>query len=606
MNDEYKPRSVWALPAGPTAERGAARAAWLAAAGLAVLAALLAGPAFRHLREAPPPPPEPLRSAWVPPPALDLGAGAEHPFGLAIAPDGRRLVFPAARDGDIALWLHDLRTGATERLPGTDGAVMPFWSPDGTRIGFFAPSAIRAFDVPGGGVSEITAAESAWGASWNAAGDLVFAAGERSGLQWRAADGSTRTLTTPDAAAGETAHLLPAFLDDGRHIVFVVRAEAAARRGVWLTSSDAPGVRHRLTNSDVQAITAGGRLIYASDSALVSQAIDAAQGRLTGPVDVLGLDVGRGPRGQLMAAASAGTLIFAPTAPALRQLVWMARDGGIIGAAGGPGEYGALRIAPDGRRVAVTELAPQLRTLDVMIIDGARPVPERLSRSTDADDDPAWSPDGLRVAWTNARRKVMVRGAGAVLPEETIATFDGTTRVTGWTPDGSGVIVSSVDPATREDIWLIRLRGDGAPRKLVATPFADVQGTMSPDGRWLAYASDESGMLEVYVERAEDRSPEPATRVRVTSGGGSDPRWRRDGRELFFRRGSEIHAAMLAEGRGQIEVTSTSMLFETEAPARWFDATSDGRRFLLNLHKSAAAPEPARLLLEWSRTGGTR
>jgi Tol biopolymer transport system component len=168
-------------------------------------------------------------------------------------------------------------------------------------------------------------------------------------------------------------------------------------------------------------------------------------------------------------------------------------------------------------------------------------------------------------------------------------------------PDGRGLIVTRTMTDTREDVWLVATEGTGEPRALVATPFADVQGTVSPDGRWIAYASDESGQFDIYVERVQDRSPGPGTRERVSSGGGSDPRWSGDGRELFFRRGSQIHAAMPALGRGQNALATTSMLFDTEVGVRTFDVAPDGRRFLLNLPASPAAPGPATLIVNWPR-----
>jgi Tol biopolymer transport system component len=585
-----------------TDEAGISMPMALAVVAMTMTIALLAAPAIRHWRETAPPPPASVRAAWLAPPGLEVGAGADYPFGLAIAPDGRRVVFPARRDGTISLWLQDLRTGQVDSLPGTDTAVMPFWSPDGARIGFFVPGAIKVFELADASVSELGPAESARGAAWNSSGDLVFAASPDLGLQIRRADGSVQALTTVDASAGESSHALPTFLDDDRHVVFFVQAESPMRQGAWLTSIDTPEDRVRLVGTDAQPLYANGRIIYASDTAIVSQRLDLENRRLAGEVAVLGVGVGRGPAGQLLAAAAGDALIFAPPSSTLRELTWFNRDGARESVMS-TGVFGAVRIAPDGRRVAVTELQPQLRTLDVVIFEPPNPVPIRLSRSTDADDSPAWSPDGLRVAWVSGRRKILVRGAGAVLEEETVAVFDEPVRVSGWTPDGSAIIFSRRLAGTRDDIWMVPVRPGGEPRSIVATPFADVQGTVSPDGRWIAYASDESGEFEIYVERFverfADRSPEPATRIRVTSGGGSDPRWRRDGRELFFRRGGGIHAAVLAAGRGQIEIRSTSMVVETDEVPDWFDAAPTGRRFLLNLHQSGQAPAPATLLLHY-------
>jgi Tol biopolymer transport system component len=581
--------------------RASGRRFWWLLVALAALLVGVAVPAVQHLRETPPPPPAPVRATWTAPPEVQPGAGPDFPFGLALAPDGRRVVFPGTRDGVVQLWLQDLRTGAVTALPGSDAATLPFWSPDGSRIGFFAAGAVRALDVDAAAVAEVTAAETPRGGTWNARGDLVFAGSAEGGLTLRTADGTTRTLTSPDTGAGELAHVFPVFLPDGEHLVFFVRAkaEAQARQGVWLTTTTDPSRRERLVGTASQAVVAAGRLVFSNDGVLVAQDLDLAARRLTGRATVLGVSVGQSPHGQLLATAADDVLIFSPPVSSLRQLAWVTRAGEPAGTLGSPGDTWSIRIAPDGRRVAATMLEPLLRTLDVVLYDGTSLVPGRVSLSIDTDESPAWSPDGLRVAWASAGRALTMRGAGAVLPAETIRRFDELIRVTDWTPDGSAVVVSRTMAATRDDLWLVPVRGGGEPRAMVETPFADVQGVVSPDGRWMAYASDESGRLEIYVEALRDRSPGPGTRERVTSGGGSDPRWSRDGRELFFRRGSGIHVATPALGRGQSAAAATSMLFETKADLRTFDVTPDGQRFLLNLSAAPTAAPPATLLVNW-------
>jgi Tol biopolymer transport system component len=575
------------------------RALVVALAVVSAFAAVLAIPAVRHWRERPPTAPAPLRAAWVPSAPVLTGAGPDFPFGLAIAPDGRRLVFPATREGELALWLQDLRTGRAEPLPGTEGAVLPFWTPDGSRVGFFARGRLLAIDTESGRTSDLAEAPDPRGGAWTRAGDVVFASSARGGLQHLRADGTVATLTTPDAAAGETAHLLPVVLDDDRHVVFLVHATTTTRQGIWMAALEHPDDRVRLTSSASHGLVSGGYLVYGTEDALVTQRIDLVERRLAGPVAVIGLDVGRGPLGQLFATASSDTLIYGPPASQAREVIWVSRTGERIGTVGGPGEIWTVRAGPGGRRVAAAHLSPQLRTADIVLFDGSSPVPAQLSLSTNADEFPAWSPDGLRVAWTVGRRTVTIRGAGAQLPEETVARFDEAVRVTDWTPDGRAIVITRSNASTRDDIWLVPIR-DGEPRPLVTTPFADTQGAVSPDGRWIAYASDDSGEFEVYVAGIMDRSPEPAARVRVTSGGGSDPRWRRDGRELFFRRGSEIHVATLALGRGQNELASTSMLIDTGGDLRSFDVSGDGQRFLLNLdRRSGPAPGPTTLVAGW-------
>ncbi len=559
--------------------------------------ALTAVPAVRHWREVPPAPPPTIRATWTPPVGVVVGAGEDYPFGLVLAPDGRRAVFPGGRDGHTQLWVQDLATGVATALPGTDRGVLPFWSADGGRIAFFADGSVKAITVSDRRIVELARVARPRGGTWNGRGEIVFT-NDEGGLSLVSAGQSEGQgqVTTVDGGAGERAHLFPAFVDD-THLVVLIQADSLARQGLYLVSTS-DGTRTRLTGASTSAVPADGQLLYANSGSLVSQELDLTSARLVGRPEVLAARVGESPSGQLLASAAADAVVFSDPVSTQHELVWFARDGSRLGTVGTPGDYWQVRVAPDGRRVAVTTREPLLRTLDIVQFDGRTVLPSRVSLSIDADEWPAWSPDGLRVAWVQGGRAVMIRGAGAVLPAETLTRFDEPTRVTDWTADGRNLVVSRSMADTRDDLWLVPVRGTGPPQQLVSTPFADVQGTISPDGRRVAYASDESGVFEVYVEGIMDRSPEPATRERVSSGGGSDPRWSRGGQELFFRRGPEIHVATPALGRGQNAVAATSMVFRTEVAPRSFDVGPDGQRFLLSV-PAATPPAPATLLLHW-------
>ena len=577
----------------------------LIVAALALLVVFTGVTALRHWREPPlPPAPRPIRATWTAPSALVVGASGEYPFGLALAPDARRLAFAAARDGHVQLWLQDLSSGVLTPLPGTERAALPFWSRDGQRLGFFADGLIKAFSIDDARVTDLTAVARARGACWSAQGDLIFTNddGGLSVVAGRESAGTpaapARVLTAIDREAGEIGHLWPALVPDGAHVVAFVRAEAGARQGLYSIAVK-DGARTRLTGAAASGIPVGDQLVYSNDGALIRQTLDIAAGRLIGRAHVLGVRVGHSPLGQLLAAAAGDTLVFSEPMTVERELVWFSRAGVRLGTVGAPADIWSATVAPDGQRVAATVLDPLLRTLDVVAFDGRSLMPSRVSLSIDTDESPVWSPDGSRVAWVQGGRAVMVRGAGAVLPAEVLARFDQRVSLSQWTADGANLVVSRTMPDTHEDLWLVPFRGGGAPRAVVSTPFSDVGGVVSPDGRWIAYASDESGQMDVYVQAIQDRSPGPATRERVSSGGGSDPRWSRTGHELFFRRGGEIHVAMPASGRGQNAVAATSMLFKTEVPARSFDVAPDGR-FLLNL-PVVTPPPPATMILNWAQ-----
>ncbi len=246
---------------------------------------------------------------------------------------------------------------------------------------------------------------------------------------------------------------------------------------------------------------------------------------------------------------------------------------------------GICGIAPDGKRLVVTEIDRQLRTLDVFIRTASQPAPTRLSLSTDVDESGVWSPDGLRIAWAGQRRKVMLRGAGAVLPEQTIATFDSPVQVWDWSRDGRSLLIGRKNTDTGDDLWIQPPVEGAAAQPYATAAFDQAYGAFSPDGRSIAYASNESGQFDIYV----DTFPKPGTRVRVTTAGGTEPRWSDDGRELFFRRGSAIHSVRFATGsRRSNRLRSCSTSAQT---IRSYDVSRDGR-FLVNVAATSQAAAP--------------
>lgn len=572
--------------------------------GLAMVAAF-AVPAIRHWQEVPPPPPPSLRLEL---PDADVGAGVGYPFGLAVAPDGRRLVFPTTRDGRVSLRMRDLATGEEHALPVMEGAVMPFWSADGSRVAYFAGGHLRELNVASGVDVDRLPAPSPRGGAWLPPGDVLLAPAVNGPLvRVRAGAKDAEPFTELDTTAGEVSHGMPVVARDGRHLIFHVRATSSARGGIWWASIDRPAERRRLVGSDAHGVLSDERLLFASDTALMAQRIDLEAGALLGRPVMLATPVGHGPLGQIfVAVAEEGPLLYSAPASALRTLTWVDRSGAAVGTLGGPADSWDLRIAPrpsaGGERVAVTQADAQLGTLDVWAYEGGRPLPLRISPAIDADDQAVWSPDASRIAWVQGRRTVMVRGAQSVLPEEAARRFDGPVRLWDWSPDGRWLIIGLTEASSRDDLWMLSTRGDEELRPLVRSPFRDTDAVVSPDSRWIAYTSDDSGHGEIYV----DSFPAPGHRARLTFGGGVTPRWRGNGQELFFRRDRQLHAIALSPtASGTLEAHRTTMLFEASSDIRAYDVTKDGTRVLLNLPAAAAAPR-VQVIVNWNADGADR
>jgi Tol biopolymer transport system component len=578
------------------------RPASLIIAGAAILcASALAVPAWRHWHETAPPLPDALRLTLPPFDDLTLGTGSDHPFGLALAPDGRRLAFPASRAGTSQIWVRQVTTGEAAALPGTEGGILPFWSPDGQQLGFFADARLKTLTLSSGQIRELADAPAPRGGVWHPSGAIVFAPKNDSGLvEWRPDTADLRVLTQVDAARGESSHRFPTLArrpgEPSRwEVVFFVQASEAARGGLWTAS----GVR--LTASDTSALAADDWLLYARGNALLAQRIEWSDENeprpaLAGQAQLIGMPVGRSALGQLFATTAADAIVYGSAQTQLRDLRWVDRRDATQGTLAAQVDAWDLRIAPHGGRVAVTQLDTQLGTLDVWVYDGGRLLPRRVSQAIDVDELAVWSPDASRLAWVQARRAIMTRGAQAQLPEQPLRQFDTPIRLWDWSPDGKHLVVGRNRPGTRDDLIIISA-GSGASGEspYAQSAFNEVHADISPDGHWMAYASDESGQPEVYV----DSFPTPGRRARVTTGGGSEPRWGTNATEMFFRRGSEMHVASVSFPGDTPEATGTARLFDAGGDIRAYDVTPDGQRFLLNVPAPTAKPQPIVVIVNW-------
>ena len=582
-----------------------------AIAALVLLASTI-GLAVLHFTEAPVTPAS-ARFQIAPPPKTGFD------IYLALSPDGRRLAFTARDEkGVLQLWVRDLESLEARPLPGTEGAWSPFWSPDSRFLAFAVERTLKKIDVTGGPPQTIGDAAATVGmGAWSPDGAIVF--GTRGAGPLRkvpASGGSPENLTSVDASAGETFHAFPFFLPDGRHFLYFRQSLDPEVQGVYAGSLDlAPDQqsRTRLTHATMGPIyTAGGdtgRLLFLRNATLMAQAFDPASLRVTGEPTPVVERVGSSGSFGYFSASSTDVLAYrtgSATAPNLNQLTWMNRKGQTIETVAEPGNYtnsaNALALSPDARH-AIVAISPT-PSADLWLLEFARAIQTRLTSHEAADVSPVWSPDGTSAVFRSNRPgpgSVYVKDINGNADESVL--FPSTQRFTptDWSHDGRFVSL------TRDtlDLWVLPLEGTKVPMPLLETRFNETAARWSPDDRWLAYASDETGENEVYLRPfavAADGKPGLGTKWRVSTDGGAQPRWRRDGKELFYRNGA---GAVMA-----VDVTALNGKVQTGLPHQLFipsplstvgwDVAPDGQRFLFSLPVDQAVnADPITVVLNW-------
>ena len=512
-------------------------------------------------------------------------AGAALGDSFALSPDGRRVVFEAY---DVAssrggLWLRELETGESRRLVGTEGGELPFWSPDGRQIGFFAQGELRRLDPAGGAPQLVCDAPTPRGAAWGEDGRIVLSASFRTGLSVvPATGGAPRPLTTLDAARKEKSHRFPVFLPGGERLLFLAQtAEGGSRDDASaIEALDlATGKRTRLVAANSSPLYApSGHLLFWRDGSLFAQRLDARRLALAGEPMAIAAGVAYNQNEQALAAVShEGTLVYQTgTRGSLGTLVWIDRRGIDTAPIRERELFGDFALSHDGRLLAYSFTGEGQGATDLWVHDLERGSARRLTFEAGSEFRPAWSPDDRAIYYANDARndgaifRRAVDGTGAL--EEV-----GTTEQGIWpmqvAPDGGWLVVGAVGSGSSDDLMRFDLESKRIT-PLVTTPFLDQMGSISPDGRLLAYASEESGRWEIYVQALGAGGG----RWQVSSEGGYLPRWRGDGRELFFGSDPDRMMAVAVEPGDVPSFATPVELFRRVLGG--FDVTPDGQRFV--------------------------
>jgi Tol biopolymer transport system component len=481
-------------------------------------------------------------------------------------------------------------------IAGTEGALQPFWSPDGRSLGFFADGKLKRVALAGGPPRVLASAPTSWGGTWGAGGDIVFSADPLGGLSRVSADGGTPQAFTT-LGKGEEAHHWPSFLPDGRHFVFLGDAPTTAGHTLRLGSLDSGSsveIVHAVSNV---SFVPPDLLLFVRAGTLLAQRFDPRSGKARGEPVPLGAPIARlGDQHEYDFGASAGVLAFRTRAPETR-LTWIDRTGKRLESVGEPQLYSGFRISPDGRRVVYARRDRDERPENIWVLDLARGSVTRVSSTPDGDFNPAWSPDGSRVYFSSYRGgkqgDVYATPSGGGGPDELVFASPDDKMPVAVTPDGRTLLLETLTQSTKGDVDVVSL-----PEKkrtpFAATPFDERLGDLSPDGRFVAYSSDESGRHEVYVKPIGG-----GNRVPVSSDGGKAPLFRPDGKELFYiSPAGMLMAAPVTPGPA----------FEAGPPrpicsaAAWggYAVSSDGERFLVSLRADESLPATT-VVLDWTR-----
>jgi Tol biopolymer transport system component len=498
-------------------------------------------------------------------------------------------------------------------IPGTEGALHPFWSPDGKAIGFFAHGKLKRVAVDGGPAIVLADAPNPRGGTWSQSGVIVFAPSYRDAPLMRVSEngGPVEPVTVLDRAQEEVTNRWPAFLPDGIHFLYSVVSLRDDRRGVYIGSVDAPAARSNqlLFASESGAVYAPlgdgrhGALLSVGEDRIEVRPFDPARRVLTGDARSIGIDaVGTSPHHAALVSASADVLAYsAVRVPWGSRFSSIRRDGSDLQVISRYDLGGFPRISPDGGRLARARVDPLRGNPDIWLDDLQRGTQLRLTTSADFDVMPVWSPDGREVAYRSG-----------TLNESTIgfAAADGTglTRTlscpqlpcepSDWSPDGTYLVVT----VRGRDIWTVPLQPGASPQPLLAEAFTERDARISPDGRWLAYVSDESGRPEISVRSLQG----PARRFVVSSGGGDQPVWRLDGAELFFAaaEGRVYSVSVRSDAQGGLEFgAATTLNVPPLGERHWgttYDVSADGRRVYFPHSGDERAPGEFGVVMNWS------
>ena len=556
---------------------------WGAIVIAAIALGFVAGYFLRHEHPA-----RSIRATLDPPAKATFRLSGDFAGPPVLSPDGAFIAFTAAdSSGKAALWVRPANSLDSRELPDTSGAMFPFWSPDDHAVGFFAGSKLKTIDITGSSAQVIADAPFGRGGSWGRAGTIVFSADTRVPLMRVASTGGIPANITSVDRSQQTSHRWPFFLPDGEHFLYLALNHdpaLSANDTVYYASLDGRE-NHPLLHSHSNVIYAAGFLLFAEGDELMAQPFNPGSGTLSGTP----MTVAKGIANDIdtwhmdASAANDGTVVFGNGGSAAWQLVWVDRTGKQVGiAADNLPNLQVARISPQGDRVA---LQIENTQADIWVLDLIRGLRTRLTFGPAANVYPAWSPDGKWIAYSSQRNgrfniyRKLADGGGS---EELLLGDNQQVAVTDWSSDGKYLIYSRAMPGGNWELWALPLDGSSKPYMVVPRAIATVTSgaRLSPDGRWIVYASNESGRDEIYVAGFNGTQG----KWQVSSNGGELPEWTANGKEIIYMDASfSFYSVPVHNLNGALQFGSPETLVRNwSAPEVAYDVAPNGKRILLD------------------------
>ena len=559
---------------------------------------------------------------WLRPPvagpayrlSLALTDGTDFQGGIALSPDGKWLAFVAAQEGQAQLlWIRALDSFDARPIPGSEGAQLPFWSPDSRHVAFFAGEKLRRVAIAGGAPQILTDTAGARGGTWNRDNVIVFAAGFTTGLSRISADGGdARPLTT--LKPSENSHRWPHFLPDGRHYLYLVRGGQAGKRegGVYIGSLDNNDASRLLAVDSSVVYAPQGYLLYVQAGMLMAHPFSSSELKFTGEPYVVSDKVQHvgdsGPSALgVFTVSGDGLLVYSSDENVQNELAWFDRTGKRLSTQGGHADYSEMWLSPKQTEAVVC------RNGDLWVVDFTRDAWSRLSFEDGSEVSPVWSPDGKLIVYSLARDgSLAIRSAlSGGVPQLLLKIPDAEIFPDDWSRVGD-ILFERYDGLRQVDVWALpapSLRADGTigppgkPFPVLTSSFNETHSQLSPDGKWIAYATDESGRPEVFVQSY----PPGKGKWPVSLEGGDQPSWRRDGRELYYIDAEKRLVAVEVNTSPTFQIGAATKLFQTTVPTTGLsDARNnyvpraDGRQFLISSMTAAARTNPLRVVVSWT------